>query len=83
VVVLLFWPVFDLPTAGAAFALGVTDRPIDVRAEVLADLGALGFAVLLSFVLPAVEEVGLRGYYLDDNPGGIHLQRRTSGCPGA
>jgi membrane protease YdiL (CAAX protease family) len=65
VVVLLFWPVFDLLTAGAAFAFGVTDRPIDVRAEVLADLGALGFAVLLSFVLPAVEEVGLRGYYLD------------------
>ena len=64
-VVFLFWPVFDLLTAGAAFAFGVTDRPIDVRAEVLADLGALGFAVLLSFVLPAVEEVGLRGYYLD------------------
>ncbi|WP_380676539.1 CPBP family intramembrane glutamic endopeptidase [Salinigranum sp. GCM10025319] len=64
-VVLLFWPVFDLLTAGAALALGVTDRPIDVGAAVLADLGALAFLVLLSFVLPAVEEVGLRGYYLD------------------
>ena len=64
-VVLLFWLAFDLLTAGAALALGVTDRPIDVRAEVLADLGALGFLLLLSFVLPAVEEVGLRGYYLD------------------
>jgi len=64
-VVLLFWPVFDLLTAGAAFALGVTDRPIDVGTDVLADLGAFGFLVLLSFVLPAVEEVGLRGYYLD------------------
>jgi hypothetical protein len=29
-VVSLFWPVFDLLTAGSAFALGVTDRPIDV-----------------------------------------------------
>jgi membrane protease YdiL (CAAX protease family) len=64
-VVLLFWPVFDLLTAGAALALGVTDRPIDVESAVLADLGALGFLVLLSFVFPAVEEVGLRGYYLD------------------
>jgi membrane protease YdiL (CAAX protease family) len=64
-VVLLFWPVFDLLTAGAALALGVTNRPIDVGVEVLADLGALAFLVLLSFVLPAVEEVGLRGYYLD------------------
>jgi membrane protease YdiL (CAAX protease family) len=64
-VVLLFFPVFDLLTAGAALALGVTDRPIDVGPAVLADLGALAFLVLLSFVLPAVEEVGLRGYYLD------------------
>jgi membrane protease YdiL (CAAX protease family) len=64
-VVLLFFPVFDLLTAGAALAFGVTDRPIDVGAEILADLGALAFLVLLSFVLPAVEEVGLRGYYLD------------------
>jgi len=64
-VVLLFWPVFDLLTAGAALAFGVTDSPIDIRAEILADLGALAFLVLLSFVLPAVEEVGLRGYYLD------------------
>jgi membrane protease YdiL (CAAX protease family) len=64
-VVLLFWLAFDLLTAGAALALGVTDRPIDVRAEVLSDLGAVGFLLLLSFVLPAVEEVGLRGYYLD------------------
>jgi len=38
-VVLLFWPVFDLLTAGAAFALGVTDRPIDVGTDVLADPG--------------------------------------------
>ena len=64
-VVLLFWPVFDLLTAGAALTLGVTDRPIDVGQGALAVLGALAFLVLLSFVLPAVEEVGLRGYYLD------------------
>jgi membrane protease YdiL (CAAX protease family) len=64
-VVLLFFPVFDLLTAGAALAFGVTDRPIDVDAGILADLGAVAFLVLLSFVLPAVEEVGLRGYYLD------------------
>ncbi|MFC6942875.1 hypothetical protein ACFQE8_23445 [Salinirubellus sp. GCM10025818] len=30
VVVLLFWPAFNLLTAGAAIALGVTDRPISV-----------------------------------------------------
>jgi len=37
-VVLLFWLAFDLLTAGAALAFGVTDRPIDVRAEVLGDV---------------------------------------------
>jgi membrane protease YdiL (CAAX protease family) len=64
-IVLLFWPVFDLLTAGAALALGVTDRPIAATWDVLFTPGALAFTLVLSFVFPAVEEVGLRGYYLD------------------
>jgi uncharacterized protein len=65
VVVLAFWPVFDLVVAVAARMLGVTEAPLDVHWGVLADPGALGFVLVLSFVLPAAEEIGLRGYYLD------------------
>ncbi|MFC7044537.1 CPBP family intramembrane glutamic endopeptidase [Halobacteriaceae archaeon GCM10025711] len=71
-VLLGFWLAFDLLLAGAAVALGVTDAPIHVVWAVLTDPATLGLMVLFSFVLPAVEEVGLRGYYLD------RLQERFS-----
>lgn len=60
--VLAFWPAFNLVMAGIALVLGVTDRPIDP----VLDPEVLAFAVLLSFVLPVVEEIGLRGYWLDE-----------------
>ena len=60
-----FWLVFDLVMAGAAVLLGVSERPLDVATAVLGDPGALAFLLVLSFVFPAVEEVGLRGYWLD------------------
>jgi uncharacterized protein len=65
VTILGFWLVFDLVMAGAAVLLGVTSRPFDVAWDVLTDPRVLGFQLLLAFVFPAVEEVGLRGYYLD------------------
>ena len=64
-VVLLFWLAFDLLVAGVALVLGVTDRPLAFAWELLTDPGALAFVLLLSFVFPLVEEVGLRGYWLD------------------
>lgn len=64
-IVLGFWLAFDLLMAGAAVLLGVTDSPIDFALDQLTDPVALGFVLVLSFVFPLVEEVGLRGYYLD------------------
>lgn len=64
-VVLLYWLAFDLAMAGLAVLLGVTDAPLQPRWGLLREPGALLFLVLLSFVFPAVEEVGLRGSYLE------------------
>lgn len=64
-IIFAFWPLFDILMAGAAVGLGIAGRPIDVVWTVFSDLGSLGFLLALSFVFPAVEEVGLRGYYLD------------------
>jgi len=63
--VFLYWLVFDLCMAAAAVGLGVTDRPLDVNWLLWINPSALFFLLLLSFVFPAVEEIGLRGYYLD------------------
>lgn len=65
-IIFLFWPVFDLLMAGAAFALGITDRPLSIVWDVVTSPGNLAFTLLLSFIFPAVEEVGLRGYWLDE-----------------
>lgn len=70
IVILAFWPAFDLLMAGAARLLGVSQRPIDVVWSILSAPGQLVFMLLLSFVFPAVEEIGLRGYWTDA------LQRR-------
>jgi membrane protease YdiL (CAAX protease family) len=45
--------------------LGVTDRPLNIAWHLFAEPGRLAFLLLLSFVFPAIEEIGLRGYYLD------------------
>lgn len=64
-IILVFWPLFDLLMACAALPLGVTDRPIDIVWSVLVDPWKLAFMMLLSFIFPAVEEMGLRGYWTD------------------
>ena len=69
---LLFWLVFNLVMAAIAVVLGVTEHPLDIAWQLFTEPGALAFLLLLSFVFPAVEEVGLRGYYLDE------LQKRFS-----
>jgi membrane protease YdiL (CAAX protease family) len=64
-VILVFWPLFNLITAGGAIVLGITDRPIGVVWEILTDPGTLVFMLSLGLFFPAIEEIGLRGYYLD------------------
>ncbi|WP_424005522.1 lysostaphin resistance A-like protein (plasmid) [Haloarcula salina] len=65
-IVLGFWLVFDLLMAGVAVLLNVSDHPITIDLTLLTDPRAMGFALVLSFVFPLVEEIGLRGYYLDE-----------------
>ncbi len=64
-VLLSFWLLFDLAMAALAVLLGITNSPLDVHWSLLFDPAALSFLMVLSVVFPAVEEVGLRGYYLD------------------
>lgn len=64
-IILSFWLVFNLVMAGAAVVMGITDRPLDVAWNLFIEPGNLAFLLVLSFVFPAVEEVGLRGVYLD------------------
>jgi uncharacterized protein len=64
-IILVFWLVFDLVMAGTAVILGVTDHPLDIAWHLFTEPRALAFLLVLSFVFPAVEEIGLRGYYLD------------------
>ncbi|NLV06215.1 CPBP family intramembrane metalloprotease [Haloarcula rubripromontorii] len=71
-VVLVFWPVFNLLTAGVALVLGVTNQPVSVVWTILTEPSTLAFMFALGFLFPAIEEVGLRGYYLD------RLQERFS-----
>lgn len=63
--IVFFWLLFDLAMAGVALLLGVSEAPVDPDWKLLADLPALAFVLLLSLVFPAVEEIGLRGYYLE------------------
>ncbi len=70
VVILLFWPTFDLLMAGAALVLSITDRPLAITWDAITTPRTLAFMLLLSFIFPAVEEIGLRGHWLDE------LQRR-------
>lgn len=71
-IVLLFWPVFDLVMSGVAVLAGWTGQPFEVEWGLLAEPQRLAFLLLLSFVFPAVEEIGLRGYWVDE------LQQRFS-----
>jgi membrane protease YdiL (CAAX protease family) len=64
-IILLFWLAYDLAMAGLAVLLGVAGEPLDTNWQLFVNPGPLLFLLVLSFVFPAVEEVGLRGYYLE------------------
>ena len=55
--------------AGAALVFGIADRPLGIAWDSVSSPRALAFMLLLSFVFPAVEEIGLRGYWLDELQG--------------
>ena len=63
--ILSFWLLFDLLLGAVAVGIGVSERPFAIDWTLFAEPGALLFLLLLSFVFPAVEEAGLRGFYLD------------------
>ncbi len=72
-VVLLYWPLFNLCLAGGALLFGVTAEPLEfVSTDRLFDPVALFSIAAFAFLFPIVEEVGLRGYWLD------RLQERWS-----
>lgn len=71
-VAMLYWLVFDLIMVGAARVFGVSDHPLDVAWDAAPTFRRLPFMLLLSFDFPAIEEIGLRGYWLDE------LQQRFS-----
>ena len=64
-IILLFWLGFDLAMAGLAVLFGVAAVPVNAHWSLFENPGQLLFLLLLSFLFPAAEEVGLRGYYLD------------------
>jgi uncharacterized protein len=65
-VILLFFPMFNLFVAGVALALGVTSSPLEFITEHrLFDPGAVTLLLLVALIIPVIEEVGLRGYWFD------------------
>ncbi|MEF8882227.1 MAG: lysostaphin resistance A-like protein [Halapricum sp.] len=65
-VIVLYWPLFNLLLAGGALLFGVTGEPLEfVSTDRLFDPVALFSLVAFAFVFPLVEEIGLRGYWLD------------------
>lgn len=66
VIILLFYPVFNLGTAAVALVTGFNTEPlVFIGSDRLFDPGALFFLVAFSLLFPAIEEIGLRGYWLD------------------
>jgi membrane protease YdiL (CAAX protease family) len=63
---LALYPAFNLVMATLAVATGLTARPLEFASVArLTDPGAVALLVAVALVFPAVEEVGLRGYWFD------------------
>jgi len=66
VLIVLFYPLFNLVVAGVAFLTGVTAEPLAfISSDRLFDPGALVFLMAVALLFPAIEEIGLRGYWFD------------------
>lgn len=65
-ILLAFWPTFNLLMAATARAWGIEAAPLEVIAtDRPFNPVAMAPIVAFAFVFPAVEEIGLRGYWLD------------------
>ncbi|GAB3036708.1 hypothetical protein GCM10025298_27670 [Natronobiforma cellulositropha] len=65
-VIVLFFPVFNLLVAAVAVVLGFTATPLEgASLQRLVDPGGMALLVGVAVVVPFVEEVGLRGYWFD------------------
>ena len=72
-ILVLFWPAFNLCMAGVALVFGITSAPLEfVSPDRLFDPVAVVSILVFAFVFPLPEEIGLRGYWLDQ------LQERFS-----
>jgi len=67
VIVVLFYPLFNLTAAGVAFLTGFTAEPLEfISSDRLFEPGALFFLLAVALLFPAIEEIGLRGYWFDE-----------------
>lgn len=65
-IILLYWPLFNLVLAGGSLLLGITADPLEfISPDRLLSPVALLSLVAFAFIFPLVEEIGLRGYWLD------------------
>ncbi len=66
VTIVLFYPVFTGAVAGVAIATGAVTSPLEpITTGRLFDPGAVVLLVVLALLAPAIEEIGLRGYWFD------------------
>jgi uncharacterized protein len=72
-VIALLYPTFTLVAAAVAIAVGYTSAPLEVvEPQRLFEPGSLALLLAVALVFPAIEEIGLRGYWFDQ------LQARRS-----
>ncbi|MFP9059448.1 type II CAAX prenyl endopeptidase Rce1 family protein [Natrialbaceae archaeon A-chndr2] len=65
-IILLFYPLFTLAMASVALLIEFTAEPlVFIGLDRLFDPAALLFLLAVAFLFPAIEEVGLRGYWFD------------------
>ncbi|RQG94053.1 CPBP family intramembrane glutamic endopeptidase [Natrarchaeobius chitinivorans] len=65
-IALLFYPLFTLAMAAVAVAAGITSTPLEfATADRLLDPVAVVGLLAVALAFPAVEEIGLRGYWFD------------------
>ena len=65
-IIVLFYPLFNLGTAAVALVTGFTAEPLAfIGSDRLFDPGALFFLLAVALLFPAIEEIGLRGYWFD------------------
>lgn len=64
--IIALYPVFTVSMAGIAMLLDITPTPLSfIERARLFDPGSLALLVAVALVFPAVEEIGLRGYWFD------------------